>query len=126
MLEMAAQVNDAKEKKGSIKPVSFILFHERCAYDGLILDAFNHMINDTAFSSRDMFTSITPMGWERCLPLQVADMVAYENFKDAEKNFTGRPRRKSLEALLATNRFGGRARQMGADNVKEWRALFKV
>jgi len=123
MLEVSAQIKKAKRVKRSTRPVSIILIHERCAYDGIMLSAFNQMLEDQTFSGRDMFTTIAPMGWEKCLPLQVADMIAYETFKDAERRSSGRQRRKSLEALLSAGQFGGRSKIMSAENIQQWRAL---
>jgi len=123
MLEMVAQIEDGKKKLGNIRPVSFVLFHERCSYDGRLLNAFNTMLQDPTFKGKERFSEIAPLGWEDCLPLQCADMIAYENFKDAERRMTGRKRRKSLECLLATNRFGGRAKQMNTENIRQWRDI---
>ncbi len=123
MLEMAIQVKDAKKVKRSTKAVLFGLIHERCNYDATLLHAFNHMLADPTFDGRGMFTTLAPMGWENCLSLQVADMIAYEAFKDAERLATGRKRRKSLEALLSTGQFGGRSKTMGPENIQEWRDI---
>ena len=68
------------------------LFHERCAYDGVLLDSFNTLINDPTFISRKCFTTIAPMGWEDCVPLQPADLIAYENFKEGFRQLPNRNR----------------------------------
>src|SRR5258708_4091804 len=46
------------------------LVHERCAYDSALLEAFNQMKDDETFQYRERFTTIAPMGWEDCVPLQ--------------------------------------------------------
>jgi len=121
MLEMTAQIREAKEKFGSVKPVSYVLFHERCTHDGLYLSAFNAMMNDSTFNGKEHFSTIAPLGWEHCIPLQPADMIAYETFKEAERQLTGRVRRKSLEYLMQSKKFGGRSKQFERKNLQEWR-----
>lgn len=123
MLEMTAQIHEGKKKFGSIRPVSFVLFHERCNHDGLYLTAFNAMMNDPTFSGKQFFSTIAPLGWEHCIPLQPADMVAYETFKEAERKVTGRVRRKSLEFLMESKRFGGRSKHFETQNLREWRDI---
>jgi hypothetical protein len=125
MLEMVAQHRDAKKRLRAVREVSFVLFHERCNYDGLYLDAFNAMMNDPTFVGKELFTTIAPLGWERCIALQPADMIAYETFKEAERGFTGRVRRKSLEFLMESKRFGGRSRHFEAKNLQEWKDAMK-
>jgi hypothetical protein len=124
MLEIVAQVNDAKKLR-PVKPVSFVLFPERCNYDGILLGAFNAMMRDAGFAGKEMFSTIAPLGWEHCVPLQAADMIAYENFKESERKITGRKRRKSLEYLMTTNRFGGRSKGLSTENLRQWRGLLK-
>jgi hypothetical protein len=110
MLEIADQVNLARRRYMKSKRADVVLFHERCPYDASILNSFNKAIADETFPERGMFHSIAPLGWESCIALQPADLIAYETFKDAQRRFSGRNRRKSLDFLLSTDAFGGRAR----------------
>jgi hypothetical protein len=121
MLEMAAQLREAKEQRGSVRPVAYVLFHERCNHDGLYLAAFNKMMQDSTFKGKEHFSTIAPLGWEHCISLQPADMIAYETFKEAERQLTGRKRRKSLEFLMQSKKFGGRSKQFDRKNLQEWR-----
>lgn len=125
MLEMTAQIREAEEKFGSVKPVNYVLFHERCSHDGLYLTAFNAMMSDSTFTGKRHFSTIAPLGWENCIPLQPADMIAYETFKEAERQLSGRKRRKSLEFLMESSRFGGRSKHFEARNLREWRDIIK-
>lgn len=125
MLEMTAQLREAQEQRGSVRPVVYILFHERCSHDGLYLDAFNALMNDPTFKGKEYFSTIAALGWEHCIPLQPADMIAYETFKEAERQFTGRKRRKSLELLMQSRKFGGRAKQFDRESLEEWREIVK-
>ena len=95
------------------------LIHDRCAYDGALFDAFTQMKNDPNFQYADRFTTIAPFGWEDCIPLQPADLLAYENLKEAELKTAGLKRRKSLELLLDLNAFGGRAKGINAEILKK-------
>jgi hypothetical protein len=61
------------------------LVHDRSDHDAILLEAFNHLKSDEALPNRERFTTITSMGWEDCVPLQPADMIAYSNFKTVER-----------------------------------------
>lgn len=123
MVEMKAQVLDARKTLESTKQVKYILFHERCDYNDAYLSGFDAMMNDPTFTHKDLFSTIAPMGWEDCIPLQPADMIAYETFKDALRQFNNKDRRASLNYLLQSGRFGGRSKQMSVENLVEWREI---
>ncbi len=75
------------------------IIHDRAKdYNQVLLDSFDAMINDDTFRHRNRFSSITPMSWEHCIRLQPADLVAYENFKEVERQPDIRKRRRSLQA----------------------------
>jgi hypothetical protein len=100
------------------------LVHERGSHDSALLEAFNQMKNDKTFQYRDRFTTIASMGWEDCIPLQLADLLAYENFKEAERSSGQRPRRKSLTSLLDLTNFGGRAIGLGREWMQQYKKVF--
>jgi hypothetical protein len=108
---MTQLIHDIKKQAGHhLKPYRIALIHDRSSRDGDMLAAFNLMKDDVTFDGREHFTTIAPMGWEDCIPLQAADLLAYETFKDAANRISPnpRPRRKSLESLFEPNtRFGG-------------------
>jgi hypothetical protein len=61
------------------------IIHDRTkGYNQVLLDSFDSTVSDETFKYRDRFSSITPMSWEHCIPLQSADILAYENFKEVE------------------------------------------
>lgn len=96
------------------------LIHDRTTHhDSVLLDAFNAMKNDEAFVHRDRFTAIAPMGWENCVLLQPADLIAYENFKIIERKRAGSKRRKIMELLLDLNSVGGRGVEIPRQGIKE-------
>lgn len=100
------------------------LIHERSDYDGVLVEAFNQMKNDDTFQYRDRFTTIASMGWEDCIPLQLADLLAYENFREAKGRSAKRKRRKSLESLLDVENFAGRAKSLDREWMREYKKQF--
>ena len=76
------------------------LIYERCDYGESLLRGFNTMMDDPTFSYPRFFTTIAPMGWENCIPLQPADMVAYELFRDTKRRALSRDMNQSLLALV--------------------------
>jgi hypothetical protein len=72
-------------------------------YDGVILDAFNCMMDDPMVPHyKEMFTTIVPMRWQDCTLLQPADMIAFDTFKlvDGSVHRSTEHMRKSLRALM--------------------------
>jgi hypothetical protein len=108
---MTQLIHDIEKQAGPhLRPYRIALIHDRSSRDGDMLAAFNHMKEDVTFKGREHFTTIAPKGWEDCIPLQAADLLAYETFKDAANRISPkpRPRRKSLESLFEPNtQFGG-------------------
>jgi len=103
------------------KGMNVSLIHDRTAgFDAVLLDAFNAMKNDASFQHRDRFTTIAPMGWEDCVPLQPADFIAYENFKIIERKSAGKPRRKVMDLLLDLSSVGGRGVEIPRRGVEDF------
>ena len=103
------------------------LFHERCDYDGVLLDSFNSLIEDETFVSRHCFTTIAPMGWENCIPLQPADLIAYENFKEGFRQLPSpqqRERRKILVEMLSMETFVPHAKMFTRENIVDMKVIF--
>jgi len=90
--------------------IKITLFHDRTSgnsdYDETILRSFNSLINDDTFTGREMFTTIAPLSWKDCVALQPADLLAFENFKQAQAKLEARDSRKSFKALLDMDNFG--------------------
>jgi hypothetical protein len=104
------------------------IIHDRTkGYNQTLLDAFDAMIVDETFAHRERFSSITPMSWEHCIPLQPADMVAYENFKEVEGGHKNRLRRRSLQALLdCESTFGGKCVEIPLQGIREIKEMFEA
>lgn len=112
-------------KNGS--PIRFTLFHDRTGgdgkYDPTILRAFTRLKNDQTFTHREKFTTIAPFGWENCIALQPADLVAFECYKQAEARFEARKSRRSIEALLKMGTFGIHSKTVNMDALKRLRQI---
>jgi hypothetical protein len=99
------------------------LIHERCPYDSVLLGAFNRSIRKAPLHG-DIFTSIAPMGWERCVPLQAADFIAYEAMKETNRlrpSLKQRGRRLSLSALLELDTFGAISEEIPGEVILDWK-----
>jgi hypothetical protein len=65
------------------------------------LKAFASMKADSGWDSRKYFLSATPRGWEECIPLQAADLLAYEGYKVVDRqNIENVGLRRSLESII--------------------------
>jgi hypothetical protein len=86
------------------------LFHDRTGgngrYDPVILRSFNGQVADPNYEHTHYFTTIAPLGWEDCVALQPADLVAFEMFKEAELRLKNLKPRKAFSALLDNRSFG--------------------
>jgi len=100
------------------------LIHDRSEYDSVLLDAFNILAKDeNYFAAAKRFCSIAPMSWEQCIPLQQADLLAYENYKESRRSVSLRDRRKSLDWILERGQLGGFLKGFNADaltDVAKW------
>jgi hypothetical protein len=82
------------------------VFYDRSRQFGAIaMEAFNSFMNDpTAKSVSKYFVTMAPMGWEDCVALQPADLIAYEGMKRVNGSLQGKDEiRKSLRALVGND-----------------------
>jgi hypothetical protein len=111
----------------SLNPRSRItLIHDRCAYNGTILESFDKIKDDASFQFRSCLTTIAPMSWEDCRLLQCADLIAYENMKAIERQGTVRSQRFTLKSLLALESFGGLGHFMDRDSIDKISEVMKT
>jgi hypothetical protein len=104
------------------------LFHERCDYDGEILEAFNQLMRDPTFPYQHCFTTIQPVGWEDCIALQPADLMAYENFKEGLRHLpTEKPRerRAIFTELVAIESFVAHLQALGRSDIIRLKELYR-
>jgi hypothetical protein len=102
------------------------LIHDRCDYDWVILQQFNNLLRDDSFSARDFFTTIAPMCWKDCVPLQPADLMAYENMKDAERRPKNGKIRRTLELILGVGDMGALTKIIGSEAMIPMGPLLKA
>jgi len=101
--------------------IKVALVHERGDYNGTLQRVFDST-RALLPLCRTFFTTLVPMGWEDCIQLQPADLLAYEECKERERNPVDRPKmRKSLETIQGTKEFGGITRGFTLDNLREAR-----
>jgi hypothetical protein len=114
--EVMRQIGEVTLSLPSYKGDLIALRHERCDYDASLLEWFDLLLEDEQFAFRKRFVSIAPERWESCVPLQAADLLAYENFKEGMRHHIkgskeakrGRMR-LGLEALINLESIGARA-----------------
>jgi hypothetical protein len=98
------------------------LMYERSDYGVAMTNGFTRMMEDPTFLSKDMFTTLAPMGWEKCLPLQIADLAAYEVFHDVKRRDKNKPMNLSLEALVQNGTFQLISKRIMRVNLVDLRA----
>jgi hypothetical protein len=124
MVEIVAQIADATG--GQIrKPIQIALFQDRCAYGSGMSAAYNSVLDDPDFRNKEWFRGFAVDVWEKCIPLQAADLIAYEAFKDVENQAAGRRRRKSLPSILESATFGGRSKVFTRETLQSLRATME-
>jgi len=112
----------AMSKGGRVK---ITLFHDRTGgngkYDPTVLRSFQSQMRDSDFPYKEYFNTITAWGWEDCIALQPADLVAYEWMKEAQGRLEARKSRRSFEALLNMNSFGIHTKSFTKDVLQQLR-----
>jgi hypothetical protein len=117
------------EGKARLHGDKITLFHDRTGsdgkYDPVILQAFNSEMADRDFPHKNYFTSITSLGWEDCIALQPADLIAFEMFKEAEAKIGARTRRRSFDALYNMEAFGIHKRSFRKEAMQNLRTYIE-
>jgi len=74
-------------------------FHDRGDLTNAAAAAFNDVMDRQECKGR--FVTMAPMGWEDCIPLQSADMIAHDLFKLMDKRLLGAEQiRRSLRRIV--------------------------
>ena len=121
---------DFRQFNPANKPLRIRLFHDRTGgngdYDPTILRAFNSLLNDETFSGKNLFTTIAPLAKEDCVLLQPADLLAFENFKQAEAKLAERESRKSFKALFDFANFGIHSKTVNRESLEKLGELVRA
>jgi hypothetical protein len=118
-----------EENEGDLSGIKVALIHDRCAYNGVLQKAFDVMRTDKTFTERSIFVTLAPMGWEDCVPLQPADLLAYEAYKEVLRQCSenekdrARPMRIPLSSLLNSDSFRGTAKKLDRDEITKLKSL---
>ncbi len=125
LMELMQQIGETTLSLPKYKTELLSLHHDHCDYDAALAQQFGYIKNDDTFKFRHRFTSLTPEYWQYCVPLQPADLIAYENFKEgmrfhvpeSKEAKRGKPR-QSLTALIDLKSISGRARGFTRDLIR--------
>jgi hypothetical protein len=81
------------------------VFYERGQFGGMAQRAFDSLMSDPRNADcSKYFVTMAPLGWEDCVPLQPADLMAYEGLKRVDGSLRGEDNiRRSLQALMGKN-----------------------
>lgn len=119
----------SKANNGDVSRLKVALIHDRGSYNGVLQEAFQAQLKEPLFKYPSLFTTLAPMGWDDCIPLQPADLLASENFKETLRHVSqsekdrNRDRRIPLKELLNSPSFGGFGKCLGEDAILELRRL---
>lgn len=116
LVEIGERIEHAND--GNISGMEVRLIHDRSNHDGILQRAFDSQRSEPDFKYKSLFPILILKSWQDCLPLQPADLLAYENFKEAERRAKDKPKmRRTLEILLALDAFGGVAKGFDKDGI---------
>jgi hypothetical protein len=92
--------------------VRISLEHDHCDHDAVIADAFGKATKDTSFKERDCYTYVMPASSFEVVPLQMADLLCHESFKETKRKYASGQKtllkqRSSLKALIELGNIGG-------------------
>lgn len=87
--------------------INFI--HDRSDFDEVYLRVFNVVLRAANPIQLKRLGTIAPMANENCPPLEVADLIAYENYKHHLNQSEGKKVKRTIDYLLEQDRLGGRS-----------------
>ncbi len=80
------------------------IVHDRGKLSATAVKIFNLMLADTKYQNRKYLATIDRRGWEDCVALQPADLLAYEGYKLVDARLRGNlDLRRSLQRILGKN-----------------------
>ena len=113
------EIVNAIEGAGAASSTQIALFHDRNSHSFHMQSAFQHVMHeDPTFDKQKYFSTLTSIGWESCIPLQAADLIAYEIFKDVDNQAAKRKPRQSLLALKKSPAFSARSKVFDRSTIE--------
>lgn len=94
--------------------ISFI--HDRCDYDEVYLAVFNLMLRLASPDEKKKLTTVASLPNLNCPPLEVADLIAYENYKHHINQAEGKLDKRTIDYLLQDDRLGGKSKVIRDEN----------
>jgi len=94
--------------------------HDSEQFNGVLIDTLKELKTDPVVKCRDRLVGIELKSWQEETLLQPADLIAYENFKVAERKYAGAEMRLTMKKILDTE-FRGRNAWLQKDPLQEWR-----
>jgi hypothetical protein len=94
--------------------------HDSEQFNGVPIDTLKELKTDPAVKCRDRLVGIELKSWQEETLLQPADLIAYENFKVAERKHAGAEMRLTMKKILDTE-FRGRNAWLQKDPLQKWR-----
>jgi hypothetical protein len=103
-------IKGSLEMLNVLKEESSITFiHDRCDYDQVYLALFNLVLMDADAEQKRKLTTVSPMANEDCPPLEIADLIAYENYKHHINQSEGKTDKRTIDYLVEQGRLGGKS-----------------
>jgi len=94
------------------------LIHDHCDWDEEMLTRFKSLKEDPQFAYGRYLTTLAPLGWKDCILLQPADLMAYENMKDAERRLDSRKTRYTFQKICENDSTGILNRTIGPEMLQ--------
>jgi hypothetical protein len=94
--------------------------HDSEQFNGVLIDTLKELKTDPGITCRNRLVNIELKTWQEETLLQPADLIAYENFKVAERKLAGADMRITMKKILETE-FRGRNARLEKDLLQEWR-----
>jgi len=124
MIELLKAVGEEMTKLDAQGKIS--LFHDRTNYDGALQHIFSALINSPEFPHSPRFATMASLSWQDCIPLQPADLFAFEACKQFKRASTGIAPRKSFNLLAQLPHLAWKHQHIGAASLMNMSVRMKA
>lgn len=99
------------------------IIYDRGPFSSAAQSAFD-AIKNSNYKNAHYLATMAPMGWEECVPLQTADLIAFEGYKLVDRHITGKfDFRKSLQRIIG-NKVGLTAKHIDLKGFQKIAELY--